>query len=671
MILDSTTLQDSPHKPQLEQAIAQQKAGQVDSAEATYRQILASDPNQVDALYLYAMIKRVREGVEQALKMLDHALEIQPGHARANFARAICCYQQGDFAEGIACNKRAIEVEPGFADAMNNLGLCYLASGKFAEAADSFTAAIGVDSQHADAYHNLGVLLIAMKKLEAAVGAFMRALEAKPDYLSALRNIVALLDKLSQFDKVRSFVDRAIEARPQSAALLSVLGYVQYKERDFEAAEAAYRKALAIDSSIAECHEGIGNVLRDTGRAEEALEHFEQAITLSPDSARINNTLGSVMKQYGRTGEAQEYYRKAISLDKTMCQAYYNLSMIKSSQITDDEIETMRELYTAPGTQTSDRVLVGYGIANYHENHKQWDKFFESLLEVSAQKRATFEYDSESENSAFDGVKAIFDGGLKLQPNAETDDFTPIFIVGMPRSGTSLAEQILASHPEVYGAGERHLLGDLWKDALKEVIAQEDSTNRRISGPRMRQIGLDYVEGIRALAPEAAYITDKMPENFIHVGLIRALWPNAPIIHTRRNPLDTCVSVFSKHFANDGHRYCYELSELGDRYRRYLDIMDYWNRAFPGQIYELQYEKVTTESEHEIRKLLEYCGLDFHPDCLNFHETKRVVQTASSQQVIQPMYTSSIEVWRRYEKYLGPLIDAIGRDTLHAAGVKL
>jgi tetratricopeptide (TPR) repeat protein len=667
----SMLLQDSDYKEELEEAFSLYQGGSLEAAAAICQRILDTEPDQQDCLYLSALMLRAGGKPKQALEYLERRLALRADHSNAHYLGALCHFQLQDYEAAMEADKLAIEADPRNAAAFNNLGLCHFARGNVTEAADNFTAAIGLNPTFAEAYHNLGVVLISVHKLNAAIGAFMKALEIKPDYFSALSKITGLLEKLSHFDKARAFVERAIEARPDSAPLRSVLAYVLYMERDYDASLAEYRKVMEIDPALAEAHEGMACVLRDIGMVDEALHHFERAVELAPENARIHNSMRGAMKQYGRTDDAEHYLRRALALDNTLCQAYYNLSMVKASSLIYYDLVVMEHLYASPRTLVTDRVLLGYAIANFHEKRKNYDQFFECLLRASALKRKTIKFNLDVEVQGFAGMKKIFDGQLHLPVTAESDDFSPIFIVGMPRSGTSLTEQILASHPQVYGAGERHYLGDLWKEALGEAQKASGPEGQKIEADRMLEIGQAYVEKIRKMAPGARYITDKMPENFVNLGLIRALWPNAPVIHTRRNPLDTCVSIFSKQFSNEGHRYSYDLAELGGRYVRYLDIMDHWRKAFPGQFYEIQYESLIDDTETEIRKLLAYCQLDFHADCLNFHENDRVVQTASSQQVKQPIYRSSVDAWRRYEKYLDPLIEAIGRGKLRELGVAL
>jgi hypothetical protein len=317
----------------------------------------------------------------------------------------------------------------------------------------------------------------------------------------------------------------------------------------------------------------------------------------------------------------------------------------------------MEQLYDQ--LQDIDRTLMAFALANVHKKLGNDQQSFKHLLEGNRLQRQTLDYTPARSEATFNEIRAAYTTEILATPVEPVDhELTPIFIVGMPRSGTSLAEQILASHSLVHGCGELTSMNRLYHTAFngKSHLGPQVAG---LSEGRRQELARIYLDELAELAGGRPYTTDKMPHNFLHVGFITRLFPNARIIHCERHPLDTCFSIFTNLFTGS-HPYAYDLEELGHYYLGYQRMMAYWYEVLPGRIYTLNYERVVADTETEVRKLLEFCGLPFEQACLSFHENKRAVVTVSSTQVRQPIYKSSVEGWRRYENELAPLRAVLG-----------
>jgi len=308
----------------------------------------------------------------------------------------------------------------------------------------------------------------------------------------------------------------------------------------------------------------------------------------------------------------------------------------------------------------ADRIDLGFALGRIFEKTGNYEKSFNFILEANTLKRGAYNYSSQTDQALFERVKTTFSlEFFKVRQSFGDQNTTPIFIVGMPRSGTTLTEQILATHPQVFGAGELEILPNL----VDRVCAERSAAWPQECVPKLdqntlTQMGTEYLETLRKFSSDACYITDKLPYNFLHVGLIKIILPRAKVIHCQRNPMDTCFSIFKTEFAGL-HEYAYDMAELGRYYKLYLDLMSHWEKVLPGFMYTLQYEEIVSDQKSQTKKLLDFCALPWDDACLNFHKTARRVTTASLSQVRQPLYQNSVGRWKCYERQLEPLRKAI------------
>ena len=426
-----------------------------------------------------------------------------------------------------------------------------------------------------------------------------------------------------------------------------------------------YSRLLQEDDRNADAWHLLGTVEIGRGNFDAAENLIAKAMALQPDNAIFHHNLAYVLGTQSRTEEAEASYRRAIALDPDYAEAHFNLAQSIRAKPGDPLIASLERLLAKPGLTASARCFLSFAAGKVYDDLGDHDRAFGHFLEGNRAKGAR---PNPAYSSAYlERILETCGRGLPAgRPEPRPGQADPVFIVGMPRSGTSLVEQVLASHPAVFGAGELPYV-DRIAEALGahcQGAAAYPECLPAVPEPVLAGFAASYRKESLASAAGASVVTDKAPLNFRHLGLITLLFPGARIVHCRRDPLDTCLSCFFQNFAR-GQEYSFDLAELGRFYRDYRRMMAAWAEVLPIEIFELDYEELVADLEGVGRRLLAHCGLDWHPDCGRFFETRRPVLTASRVQVRRPLYSSSIGKWRRYQGHLGPLIEALG---LYAKG---
>jgi len=538
--------------------------------------------------------------------------------------------EQGLLSAAEKCFKDAIELDPGYVEAYANLGKLQYQLGQVAAALENYNRAIQLNPADAELYFNRAKVLWASAQLKAAEENFSKAIELKTDYSEAYCNRGVLLSASGQFDQAVEDFDEAIRYAPDLA--------VAYSNR--------------------------GNALSELGNTEAALASYDRAVQLNPDYANAFFNRGNLQTSTGLFDDARESFKRAIQINPEYAEAYYNRSCLEEySQESDADIDFMETQIKRQDLADAELKYYYFALANAYERKQDFARHFALLLQGNRLRRKELDYNFASERDAFATIKALFtDIPDHVQPplNADEPDLTPVFIVGMPRSGTSLVEQILASHSQVHGAGElarlRKIVMPIIRAAVREGRSNDRSDVRDDIGKVIRS---DYLGYLKSLNLQEKFIIDKSPLNFVFLGFILSAIPSAKIIHVQRDPVAVCWSIFKHNFSGDANGYAYDMDELAEYYLLYEDLMEFWQTRFPGKFYHLDYEEMTENQEVETRKLLEFCGLDWEQRCLDFHSTKRAVKTASHVQVRKKMYRGSSSAWTRYEKQLQPLISRL------------
>jgi Flp pilus assembly protein TadD len=460
-------------------------------------------------------------------------------------------------------------------------------------------------------------------------------------------------DAINHYDRILALAPRFSEVHNNRGLALAELGM-------FEQAEQAYRRADEIRPHNPETLCNWGTVLTQLDRHDEAEEKVRCAIAANPRFAGAYNNLGLILKERGRMIEARLAFEQAIRLSPRSTSYYDNLAALRTFASGDPHLAAL-EAMAADGAALPavDRIHLHFALAKAYEHLGDWEQAFRQLLTANALKRAQVAYDEADTLAQMNRARELFTSKFVTDRRGFGLPSTlPVFIVGMPRSGTTLIEQILASHPQIFGGGETSLF-EQSANAVREFLPHAPplfDMAPALSAEHFRRLGSRYVEALSRRAPAALRITDKMPANFLFVGLIHLALPNAAIIHAVRDPVDTCVSCFAVHFTR-GQTHTYDLAELGRYYRHYQALMTHWHRVLPpGRILDVHYEELVGDVEKAARGILAHCGLGWDERCLAFYRTERAVRTASAVQVRRPIYTGSIGRWRRFERFLGPLL---------------
>jgi len=544
---------------------------------------------------------------------------------QARIQSVVTLYSNGQVQDALDSVQTLIRDYPKESLLHNICGACYSGLGQLDSALKSYKQALAIKPDYAEANNNLGVTLKDLGQLDESVKCYEKALATKPDYAEANNNLGVTLQELGQLNE----------------------------------AVKSYEQAIEIKSDYAEAHNNLGNTLRELSQLETAVKYYKQAIAIKPDYAQAYHNLGIVFKELGQHDASLKSYEKAVAIKPDYVKAHHSISFLKKFTENDPQITQMQSLLSAGNLSQSDRKHLCFALSKANEDLGKQDEFFEYLHEGNRLRKEELDYSLEIDQKLFSIIKKMFKTPKSLSYEALT--VRPIFIVGMPRSGTTLVEQIIASHQAVYGAGELTTLGNL----IAPIIENFSTHNKnRLSKKDFLSIRQQYLDALSVFNAPEDVITDKMPLNFQYIGFILSAFPEAKIVHLKRDARATCWSIYRRYFFRVGNGWCnhgwaYNLDDLAGFYGLYTDLMDFWHQTFPGKIYDICYEDLTTNQEEETRKLLDYCELDWDENCLNFHATKRAVKTASALQVRQKMYQGSSEAWKKHEAYLQPLINGL------------
>ncbi len=641
--------------------LAMRTEGKESKALAAFRRAIAVEPHNFEAHNAIAGILLADpDQLETVEAHISRALENNPKYVPARNNLALLLKARGRPEEAASEARVAVAQAPGHTPALITLGALLLEMGETEEAEQILRDAVALAPEDASAHTNLGAALINRGAKEEAEAEFERALELDPDNCESLNDLALIREIQERLDEAVALLQRALAVKPDDAALHMNLGRIFMAGGRAQPAITHYEQAIALDANYTEAYVYLGQAVHFLGRIDEAMRYGEAAVRLDPSSAKGHLNLGSALQVCGRIEEAISHFRKAITLDGRLTGAYVNYAYARRVVEGDSHSDTLLAALAQQDWNDDERADLHYAAGKVESDRGSHETAFTHWAQGARLRRKAIKYAIADSRKIFASYQAIFDSLLLerrlRQPAAGP---TPIFIVGMPRSGTTLAEQILASHPQVAGLGELPHINDIahgfsdWSEAggtFPSALAWLDESHWARAA-KLYMERLDRNEG-------EPYISDKMPGNFQYLGFISLLFPNARIVHCRRSALDTCVSCFTTDFSK-GQEWSFDLSDIGAYYGLYLDLMAHWRRVLPLPIYDIQYESVVADLPGEARRLLDFCGLDWHPDCLEFHRSTRPVFTASNAQVRQPLYASSVGRWRRYEDQLQPLIDKL------------
>ena len=550
------------------------------------------------------------------------AVALSPENADAHFNLGIALREQKKFAQSVASFETAIKFDPNSARNFNALGCVLLMQGHISSAEEKLRQAINIDPRFADAHNNLGNIFRTTHRNDEAIASYRTAVEIQPDHVNYMLNLSTLLSDRGKIEEAIEWDQRILALRPE----------------------------------FAEAHHHLGNLFLGVDRLEEAIECFRRARSIKPDFVEAYGAEAKTLQKLGRYEQSCEFIRTALESGRQSATLIAALAAVSGHLGRREETARLaEEMLRQGGLAAKDKQELHFVAGKLYDEMESYQQAFEHYRQANALYRGRFS--RETHSRVIDGSIAFFQPErIQKLPTAERVSDRPVFIVGMPRSGTSLVEQILASHPLFHGMGE-----------LNNINNYANEMSARIGSPapypdclgQATQAIIDdlagqYLDHLLELDRTAVRVTDKMPHNFLHLGMISILFPGARVIHTRRDPMDTCLSIYQQKF-NERHAYAHDLSDQGFYYRSYEKLMEHWHKVLDLPVLDVQYEDLVTDPDDWIPRLVEFCEVEWDDRCMQFHESPRPVNTPSSEQARQPIYSSSAGRWHRYEPHLKAL----------------
>ena len=644
--------------------------GQYDKAAACFRTALRLQPPYAEACSNLGLTLMAQGQLDEAIEQFRLAIQISPrfGMAHNNLGNALRL--KGDVQQAVVHFRQAIAVEPTLAEAHSNLGQMLTEQDQLQEALELCREAVRLRPDLAEAHNNLGNVLRALDQLDEAKQCYQQALALNPHLAMSYNNMGQALQQEGKFDEAKAWYQQALEREPTSARFYTNLASAFEAEERYAEARTHYETALQCDPEYAEAHGGLASVLHAEGDYAGAERHFREAVRLKPWAAGLHAGLGTVLEELGQFDAALACWREALRHAPEHAGALCAMATMLKAKLPKEDRGRMEHLVADPKRTEGYRSVMHYGLAQIYDAEGQFDQAALHLREANALRKAGQErqgkaYRPEEHERFVERLIALTGadffakargGGLESQ--------RPIFIVGMPRSGTTLTEQILASHSQVFGAGELRLARRAF-ESLPQLVNRRDPPVECLAyldRTAVRRLAQHYLDGVSNLDAQAPRVADKMPDNYLYLGLLAVIFPRARFIHTRRDLRDVAVSCWMTNFKEI--RWACDPDHIAHRVRLYRRLMEHWQQALPVSVLHIDYEDTVADLEGVARRLVQWCGLEWEPECLAFHETRRPVRTASVTQVRQPIYTRSVQRWRHYEKDLGSLFNQLGSANL-------
>ena len=638
-----------------ERAISHLKSGANEEAEALCREVLERDPGDINFVCLLGSILGRRGAMDEALELLQRGVKVAPGHAKAQEDLGTILLTLDRPREAAVHLEWAIDLGSGHPSLLSKLSAAKEKLGMTADAETLRRKAAAKSPAHAK--QDEATRLFAEGKFRESEKLAQQLVRENPHDVNAALLLARLAMMAKCFDDARAILEKIISREPSFIAAWIDLGTVLKELHHYEEAVRVLTDATELQPENALTHYYLGAALAMAARPAEAVTAYQKAVELNPELPGAYIGLGHVLKTVGDQVGGIAAYRMAIELRPDFGETYYSLANLKTYRFTPADIEAMNQRVDNTSLPVDCRVHFAFALGKAYEDQKDFDNSFKNYALANQLHRDIIVYDPVQTQVAHERMREMFSENFfhkeRLKEGCQAPD--PIFIVGLPRSGSTLIEQILASHSLVDGTSElpdismiaqsltKPGTGQIFPECMPDLLPQA-----------LRELGETYLEQTRRLRGTAPFFTDKMPNNFVYVGFIKAILPNAKIIDARRHPMDSCFGCFKQHFAK-GQTFTYDLYELGEFYLEYLQMMEHWDAVLPGEVLRVQYENVVEDLEPEVRRILEFCGLPFEADCVQFHENKRAVRTASSEQVRQPIYKDSVQTWLRFEAHLDSL----------------
>ena len=646
---------------QLEQAKSLLENSRIVEAEKKTEEILKEFPDNAETLYVMAVCQRYLNRLEDALKTLGKLKRIRPGYGRGFQEEGHVCVKAGYMSQALRAYRHAVRLNNSLIASWAGLTKILNAKGKIKEAK--------ITQHEYKKLKALPVELLSVRNMIAEGYNFQaerlcrKFLMQNKKNVEGMRLLASLGVAADVLDDAEFLLEKALEYEPHNnfarKDYMEVLYRRQKYQQSLEQAEILKNKEPHnIKYQIAYANQSVA-----VGNYNVALKIYEKANKVMPNDAELQLVHGHALKTIGNVDAAINAYRKSFEAKNDYGDAYWSLANLKTYNFKTSEVKLMQEKEASPTIITTDRIHICFALGKHFEDKKQFKQSFEYYERGNSLQRSQQHYKKEQITDILALQhkycnQSLFD--KKKDMGCTAPD--PIFIVGLPRAGSTLLEQILASHSKVDGTLELPNIPALaYRLAGRKTIDETPDYPENLATlneEQLKAFGENYLDDTRVHREKAPYFIDKMPNNFRHIALIHLILPNAKIIDARRNPMACCFSGFKQLFAS-GQQFSYGLEEIGTYYKDYIKLMDHWDKMLPGKILRVQYEDVVADLKKEVIRILDYCGLPFEENCINFHQTERNIRTPSSEQVRQPIYKSGLEQWKNYETWLGPLKKAL------------
>jgi len=664
-------------KKSLSKVVKAMQAGDAGKAESICRDFLVINAASVPHIQLlsHALIKQ--EKFKEAEEQIEFALKIAPDYARLYEDLGNMQGMQRDYEGAITSFRRAVQIDPRLATAHKRLAQTLIAAGRGDEVDEAFEGFL--DHDRDAALVAAGAEHWRAGRHEEAETTFLSALRKNPENIDAMRFLALVYDDQGKkLLDAEALLRRAISIAPDFHQALGNLGRLLVDNSKLGEAIDVYERLIVLKPKDDDAWAGYGRALAQSGRVRDAEEAYCKSLEINPRAPGVHMTRAHMLKTLGSQEEALKAYRKSIEYNPALGESYWSMANLKVFRFTDQEVRAMEQQLGSDDLKEESRVNFLFSLGKAYEDRKDYGKAWQHYDQGNQLKRSNLMYDPVENELHLKNIREVFSKDLiNKNKNSGHDAPDPIFIVGLPRTGSTLVEQILASHSQVEGTAELPNLGNIANgtgkyrpDGLVYPNTLATLTQRDFAS-----YGKEYLKQVaRHRVLGTPFFIDKMPNNFIHVGWIKLILPNARIINTRRHPMDSLLGVYKQLFAK-GQPFTYDTLELAEFYRCYIEIMAHWDEILPGQVLDVHYEDTVTDLEAQVRRLLDFCGLEFEESCLHYYETARPVKTASSEQVRQPIYTSALGLWKKYgdnlaewQEQLKDIIDDLPPSVREAAG---
>ena len=625
-------------------------------------QVKANPDNKMQENVRQKALRLFQQGHQnKARNLYEKIYKKNPHDAEALYMLGSIFGQTGEFKRALHYFKKALALQPNTFVVICGLGATYKALGEYADAIKSFLLALNQQPDNTELLLEIAGIYLLQNKIDDAESTLRKVLEKNPKSAEALHGLGEVLHSRQQLDLAEDYYKRALIIQPERADTHNRLGYINYTKGLLEPALLHYKKAISVQPNVPDIWKNLSQAQLLYGHIEEALESINHAIKLQTDDI---NTVAIKATIYERMGDSESAY-KIIKpfLNKKILHtgiARIYLSICRKLDLCTEAIDYMDTIMAQPDIPASALESIHYEAGKLFDKLGNYDRAFSHFDAANTSRPGRFQ---AAEHSArVDAIIRVFDWPfLSTAPRSQScDKDLPLLIVGMPRSGTSLIEQILDSHAEITGAGELTDIGDISTEIAHVIDSDKGfpDSYREITTEILDRYARKYLDKLTGISPESRYITDKMPQNFIHLGLISLMLPTAKIVHCVRNPIDTCLSIYFQHF-NESHEYATRLEDIVYYYKEYRRLMDHWKAVLQLPIHEINYDELVSSPEPCVRDLLNFLELDWDDNCLMFHKSSRHTATASYEQVTQALYTSSQGRWKNYNKHVTPLLESL------------